>query len=135
MKTFLMVFFICLAMGCRGQLKAAGGETIQPGDTLTIGMTNKLISGKKLNADDQIYYMKNCLIRYYKTRQVGTLFGIASVAAAAAYTIDDSKKTETLVISGAFGLASVITHLSAEKWLKRASIKPSDAGFGVKFQF
>lgn len=40
MKTFLMVFFICWAVGCRGQLKAAGGETIQPGDTLTIGFAS-----------------------------------------------------------------------------------------------
>jgi hypothetical protein len=112
-----------------------GGSKSVLNDSTSISIIHKIKEHKELTAQDDIYYMRKCLSKYYKTRQTGTILGFASVISAGAYVLGEGEKPELLVISGTCGLFSYITYLTAEKWLKRASLKPSDAGFGVKFEF
>lgn len=131
MKALLFFFALSFSISCLGQQKQMSEHT----DSVKIMMNKKLADGKNLMISDEIYYTKACIGKYYKTRQVGTLFGVVCLSAGAAFALSDGQKTETIIIGGTFGLASIITYMSAEKWLKRASLKPSEAGFGLKFEF
>lgn len=95
----------------------------------------KISEQRELTTPDDISYMRKCLANYHKVRQTGALFSVASVISAGAYVLGEGEKPELLVVSGTLGLCSYISYLTAEKWLKRASLKPADAGFGVKFEF
>mgnify|MGYP003585285849 CR=1 FL=1 len=90
-----------------------------------------------LKQTDDVQYLRNCLGKYYKVRQSARVFSFVSIASAG-YSLtlnDEDKRNQVLYVSGASALIAIIGNISAEKWLKRASLKPADSGLGVKFEF
>ena len=92
---------------------------------------------KEIKNIDDVQYIRNCLDKYYKVRKSARILSFVSIASAGyAISIDDeTKRNNVLYVSGASALIAIIGNISAEKWLKRASLKPADSGLGIKFEF
>jgi len=123
MKSILLIISVLLAVNSMAQ------------DAANVNL--KVDSTHAISTADELDYMRSCLGKYYKVRQAGFIFtGLSVVVAGASVGIkEESNRNSALAVAGGSAVVGMIAYISAEKWLKKASIKPADSGIGLKFEF
>ena len=90
-------------------------------------------------SETELQFMRYCNFRYHKQRQTAyilTFTGMAATAGGLFLPMDEPDFPVVLsAAGGACSLAGLIVLVSADRWLKYSSIKPSDTGVGVKIIF
>lgn len=90
-------------------------------------------------SETEMQFMRYCNFRYHKQRRMAytlTATGMAITAGGLFLPMNEPDFPVVLSIAGsACSVAGLIVLVSADRWLKYSSIKPSDTGIGVKIAF
>lgn len=83
--------------------------------------------------DYEMEVIRECLWNYQKQHQISYLLSGAGVAAVAIGAASgDKPNTALLGVGGGLMLLSIISTVSAEKWLKIAGVRPTPGGIAIR---